>query len=364
VAVSILGLVKLFPANELKITLRNMILPLILAFAITLVFFIKAKYKKLAITLLFLFLVFDLFYFFNKITPFSPQELIYPKTPITTFLKNNAGINRFWGYGSAYIPSNFQTVDGIFSPEGNDPLHLSRYGELLASSKDGKLPILLPRPDANIASGFGKENLSSNYFRKRVLDLLGVKYILNLKNDSGPDLTTFPEKDYKLIWQNLPWQVYKNLNALPRFFLTNNYIIEKNKSEVLKKIYDPNIDLSKTLILEENPRLPIDKFATGSVKLVTYTPNEVIFETKTTGNMLFFLSDNLFPNWRTYIGPSVYNLQFADYTFRAIAVPKGHWFIGMKYSPGDIDFSWKIAVSGVILFVIVYLTLDFYEKKK
>ena len=139
-----------------------MLIPIatLIAFIAAVLYFYYFKWFKTQKTRIFIFglialTVFELFYYFQKITPFAPAKYMYPSTPVVEFLMKNGGINRAWGYGTAYIDSNFQTFDGTFSPDGNDPLHLKNYTELLAASKNGRLPDLLPRPDANIAGGFG-----------------------------------------------------------------------------------------------------------------------------------------------------------------------------------------------------------------
>jgi len=352
-----------FPALQFKVTIRNTILPTILALATVLIFFFKDRFKKVMIVLLFTVIIFDLFYFFNKITPFSPQELIYPQVPVISFLKNNAGINRYWGYGNAYIPSNFQTVDQTFSPEGNDPLHINRYGELLASSRNGQLPVLLPRPDANIASGFAKEDLKNNFYRKRILDLLGVKFILYSSPNSYQDNGTFPENQYKLIWTNLPWQIYENKDVLPRYFLAGDYIVKNTKQDILSNIYNSKLDLFKTLILEENPKIPIDKSSTGAAALISYTPNKITFKTETNGNLLLFLSDNYFSDWKATVDGKSWSLQRADYTFRAVPIPKGKHIITMVYDPEAFDLGLKIAGVGILIFIFSFVYLRIYEKK-
>ena len=350
--------------QNIRVSQRNLILPILFSFSAIFIFCIKNRLKNIALVLVVLVLLFDLFYFFNKITPFSPQELIYPKTPVVTFLKENAGINRFWGYGSGYILPNFQSVDGTYSPEGNDPLHIKEYGELLASTKDGKIPEVLPRPDANIAPGFGDSDLKNNFYRKRVLDLLGVKYILN-KNDnlSGSDLSTFPEDKYALVWEKTPWQVYENRGVLPRFFMANSFILAKNKKEALNLIYDKNIDLNKTLILEEEPEIEIDELSENKVNLISYAPNKIVLKTKNSGNSLLFLSDNYYPEWIVKIDGKDVRLQIADYSFRAVSVPSGEHTVEFVYSAKSFKLGLKIAIFGVIVLLGFLLILNKYENK-
>ena len=171
--IAVVALYKLNPdlSDNLKISIRNMIFPsVIILLATTVAYFTKRVSVKVFYVLIFLLVLFDLFYFFHKITPFAPASFTYPNSPVTEFISKNASINRFWGYGLAYIMPNFQSVDGTYSPEGNDPLHIARYTELLSSSTNGKLPQTLPRPDANIAPGYGQDDLKNNFYRKRVLD--------------------------------------------------------------------------------------------------------------------------------------------------------------------------------------------------
>jgi hypothetical protein len=365
---SVLCLVKLDPASSanLKISEHNLIIPSVIILLTLLAIFLKKVNFKISLILLTILVIFDLFYFFNKITPFSPGVLTYPQTPIISYLQKNAGINRYWGYGSAYIQANYQSVDQTFSPEGNDPLHVSRYGELVASSANGQFPKTPPRPDANVAPGYGDNGLSTNYFRKRILDLLGIKYVLNYEDmlDSWQevDLDTFPKEQYNLVYKVFPWQVYENKNALPRFFLTNKFMVVSNKLQALSDIYNQNINLRQTLILENNPNLSIDNNSTGTVKLISYKPNNVIFETKSNGNSLLFLSDNYFSDWGVIIDGKQSKILIADYSFRAVAIPKGNHTVEFFYNPKQFKLGGIISLATLIM-VLGYAIISVTFKK-
>ncbi len=366
---AVIILSKLGPVNYqyLQITRHNLILPSFLAIATIIVFYLKRKAKTLGLIFLTLIVILDLLYFFNKITPFSPTTFVYPKTSVVSFLQKNAGINRFWGYGSAYIPANFQTIDGTYSPEGNDPLHIESYGQLLASSAKGTLPNVLPRPDANIVPGFGTNDLKNNYYRQRIINLLGVKYILN-KNDSllkeyVPDYDTFAQNYYKLVWQDSPWQIYENKNALPRFFMTGSYVIIKDKNSVISAIYNKNLDLQKTLILEEKPSMSIDGDSLGIAKLLSYTPNKVSFSTKSNGNSLLFLSDNYWDEWQALIDNKPVKTYIADYSFRAVEVPKGQHTFVFSYNPASFFLGLKISSISLLILILIPLWIKKYGKE-
>ncbi len=333
-------------SSNLKVAQKNLILPTIFAFfgaGLVWLGILWQKKKNLFLILILILTILDLFYFFKKITPFSPKEFVYPQTPVMSFLKEKAGIDRFWGYGIASIETNFATQEKVFSTDGSDALHIKRYGELLAAAKTGQIPSRIPRRDANIISGYGADDLKNNILRKRIMNLLGVKYILHKNNDLGEkrevDLETFPQNDYQLVWQGGKWQVYENKGVLPRIFLSANYIVEKDGNKIIEKIFDGNFDL-KTLILEEELPLKIDPAGqNGEVSLIKYSPNEIEVQTKTNSAQLLFLSDNYYPGWKAFIDPSTNSGQVeakiyrAHYSFRAVVVPVGEHRVIFRYQP-------------------------------
>ncbi len=366
--------------KDISVAKRNLVLPslmLFMFFIISGLFIWKDRFLPLKKNILFvvigaiyLITMGDLFYFFHKITPFSPNEFIYPTTDVVSYLKNNGSMNRFWGYGTAYISSNFQTVDGTYSPEGNDPLHLINYTQLLETSKDGTIPQTLPRPDANVYKGFGQDDLKNNLYRQKILNLLGVDYLLNknggLTDSYTPDTAIFDEKTYKLIWQKAPWQVYKNLHAVPRFFLTSNYIIIKDKRTFFKTFFDRNFDERKTLILNQDANFYLQPMHKSIVKLLSYNPNNIEFTTSTDTSAWLFLSDNYYPGWKATIDTTPTRIYLADYSFRAVLVPSGTHTVTFYYDSPTFRNGVVVSVSSAFLLFIIFLSIKYktYEKFK
>jgi len=360
----------------LKISQRNLILPTAFAFSgavIVLASFLLNKKHFLFLGII-LITIFDLFFYFQKITPFSPKEFVYPRTEIMKYLQDNAGINRFWGYGIGYIDSNFSTFTGTYSIDGWDALFIRRYGELISASDNGKIKETIPRADVALTRGFGKEALRENPYRQRLLDLLGVKYVL--QKDEGlteiwqPDYQTFPSEIYELIWQKGKWQVYENKDALPRIFLVGDYQIEKDRQKIADLIFNPDFALEKKLILEEEitDNFVLDEHAVGQVENLRYEANKVEFKINSSGNGLLFISDNYFPGWEATIDPSTSSGQAetkiyrADYAFRAIPVPKGEHKIIFSYKPQS--FKLGAIISLITTAGFLSLSLFIYRKAK
>lgn len=351
--------------QNLSISKRNLVIPSMIfsmgIFVSYLIFRFK-NFKIYGLLLFFLITVFDLFFFFQKITPFAPNESVYPKTEVLESLRKIQGIDRSWGYGSAYIDANIQTHERIFGTNGYDALHIKRYGELLTASKDGKISGFVPGANTDIAPGFGEDDLRTNFFRQTMLNLLGVKYILH-KIAPGTkyllaDNKTFPENIYKLIWQGGVWQIYENKEALPRFYLTGNYVVEQDKQEIANSIFNKNLDLRKTLILEEkvnNFNFKEDKNAKTS--LVNYSPNKIVVKTESSEDNLLFLSDSFYPGWKAYIDGKEAKIYRADYAFRAVPVEKGSHEVVFNYYPKLFDLGIKISL--ITFFSIIIYTISF-----
>lgn len=345
--------------QNLLISKRNLILPtLILLGGSTLLIFSRFVKKKNLLAIVFIsVLLFEQFYFFNKITPFSPKEFFYPETPILSKLKSLQGIDRMWGFEDAYIQANIQTHEKIFSSEGYDPLFIKRYSELVNSGNSGKIEPV-SRSNVVLPSSYG-ESLRINRFRDVLLDILGVKFILNKNEYLGKknehDNFAFPQDEYDLIYQSSPWQIYQNKDVLPRFFLSDSFIIESDYKKIISKLYDNKKD-SQTIILEEDPNIQIRR-GRKDVKLVDYSPNEVTFLTNSLGDSILFLSDNYYPGWKVLIDDNMDKIYRANYSFRAVKVPEGRHTVKFIYDPESFKIGLLISGVGIIALFVVLLIL-------
>ncbi len=349
--------------GNLRISQRNLILPSLFAFlgAVGLYFSDRIN-KKLILSLLILITVADLAFYFNKITPFSPSGFVYPPTAVIEYLHKNGGINRFWGYGTGYVDTNFSTLLQNYSVEGYDPLFIRRYGELISTSNDGKLQKPIPRADVNLAKGYGTDDLRSNYFRQRLMNLLGVKYVLN-KNDAlgeswQPDYQTFPSEIYQMAWQQGVWQIYENKNALPRAFLVGDYRVETEGQKIVDLLLQKDFDLQKQIVLEKRlVGLDLNTGFKGEIGDLNYQPNVVKMKVKTSGNCLLFLSDNYFPGWQAEVAGQKVAIYRANYSFRAIPLTAGDHQVAFSYRPASLKSGAVVSGVGFILTVVVALFL-------
>lgn len=350
--------------DNLSIASRNLLystIVLAVGLFLFLIAVINNKTKHFIIVCLLLVSIFDLWRFFQKFNPFSPPEFTMPNVSVFEFIKKNNGINRFWGYGSAAIEANFATQYSIFSTDGYDPLYPKRYGEFIQSSRDGKIQTQFTtqtRSDAFVVPGFGETDLVMNRSRLRVLDLLGVKYILDRKENASTQ-KTFPLDRFSLVYEQDGWKVFENKNAAPRVFLVSDYEVAKSREEFENIFFAEDFDPLRTVVLEEDLQGQSfnDSNHRSSVEMVSYTPNKVEFKTSAKGDRLLFLSDTYYPGWKAYVDKKETKIYRANYAFRAISVPSGAHQVQFIYDPVSFKIGYSISLVSLALLGILLLTI-------
>lgn len=353
-----------------KISMNNVIFSGLLFTCFSFLFIITniIKNTKKTVSVLFiLFACFDLFYFFRKFNPFVPPTYMYPNTAVVEWIKQNAGIARVWGYGSGSIEANFATQTKIYSPDGYDPLFPKHYGELLQTTKNGKLPASFTdttRSDAVITGGYGKTDLADNIYRTKVLSLLGVSYIID-KTENASTAETFPPDTYSQMATLNDFTIYKNLGAAPRFFLTTSFETYSSPAEFEKKLFAFSFDPKKTILLSESPNQHFEKPLTQQTsELRLYSPNKVQIVTETDAPSLLYLSDTDYPGWKATIDSTLTKIYRANYSFRAVVVPAGIHTVEFRYEPLSFSRGIFISLLGIVISALVYVFISMKPEER
>ncbi len=344
---------------NLSVSQHNLVLPTAMFLSIPAILLLLIYAKKLikpfpdnisikiAITAIFLVTIFGGVYYTNKFLPVAPKKFIFPDHPILTWLEQNAGIDRFYGSQTAHIDYNFPTHYQIYGVEGYDTLRLERYAQLLASIPTGQVPKTYLRSDGTLPDS------NENVNKKRILDLLGVKYMLDKEDNpkTGADwhYDRFPTDKLKGLVQYTRPQIYLREDAIPRFFMSTKYTVAKSDEEILSDIYNQNFDL-RTLILEQEPNIPVDNTESNIVipQLLNYIPESSIFKTNNSSNSLLFISDAYDSGWKAFIDGKKSPILRADYALRAVAVPKGEHEVQFKYEPDSFKIGFYITILSTI----------------
>ena len=332
---------------DLAISKRNLILPtgLLVAGVISIfLLYFRKPTKKIVLFLILFFVCFDLLRFGWKFTPFVKKEWLFPTTKTIEFLKSDKSIFRFMTTDRRLFAPNLSIPFKLQTVEGYDPLYLARYGELIAASERGK-------PDISPPFGFNRIITPHNY-QSPIIDLLNVKYVLSLQEENSDKLVK--------IFQEGQTHVYENKNVLPRAFMVYDYQLAQDKQEAIDLLMNEETDLAKTVILEE-PLLELDLIeGENEINIKNYQENEVIIEVETDQQGILVLTDSYYPGWQAIVDDKEAPIYRADYSFRAVLVPKGKHKVFFIYKPQSFKMGAAISLISLIFLGGFFV----YETKK
>lgn len=226
----------------------------------------------------------------SKIQP----EFYWGENPLVRFFKTEASkeyirVNTRCPEG-LILPRNMGYVQEFWTTEGYNPLLLSRFVE-------------------------AKENLS----QERFLTLMNVKYHTLFDSES----------------QHL--KIKERATYLPRAKLFYNWAVISEKESLLRVLNQPDFPLFTKVLLESDPGIelsPLDSLLeldTGTVRISSYSINEIDVEVEIDRPAILVLSENYYPNWQVLIEGKKSRTFPADYVLRGCVVPAGKHRVKFVY---------------------------------
>ena len=294
-------------SDNLQIAKHNLIPPTILFLIFSLLILVsiidKNKFRySLVVYIILALSAFDLFRFGWKFIPFTKKDYLFPKTSALSFLQKDKNQFRIMNADPRIFPPNFSSMYHIQSIDGYDPLYLKTYGQLIAASERGQPNILPP---------FGFDRIITPHnFDSKIIDLLGVKYVLSLSDLTSDKLTKVFSEDQT--------KIYENKNAFPRVFFVEE-TISANRENAIKLIFDKN--LNKVAIVEDFKN---SIFVKGEVRIIDYRENKIVLRTENKGDGFLVLTDSFYPTWHAKVDSSETKIIRTDFNFRGILIPKGN----------------------------------------
>ena len=302
--------------GDILVSKNNLKLPTLLFSVSALIFlgyeFIKnRKIRFVLLVFLFLIVVFDLFRFGWKFTPFSDKKYLYPEAGVITYLQNQKGIFRIAVTDNRILPPNFSVVYKLSSIEGYDPLYLSNYATFIASNE---------RENHSITPPFGFNRIiTPRNLNSQAIDFLNVKYILSLTDNDNPK--------FKKVYQKGETRLYENKNVMSRTFFIEELISVKTQEEIAKKIH--MVDLRKVAI-KKDATSGTQKYSIGKAQMLTYSPNKIVIKTSNIGTGFLVLSDVYYPSFHATIDSAEVDIHEINIAFRGIVVPSGEHVVEFK----------------------------------
>lgn len=341
-----------------KVTVKNLLLPIGIAFfSFATIIFVKLKpeYVKFAVVLLLVFSFADLSRYFYKYNPFVPQDLVFPQTPITEFLKKQDGLFRIARLDSEVMPPNTWTYYKLQSIEGYDPLISENYARLF-----------------NIIKGESYGSTLSRYreldnFNPKFIDSLNVKYLLSVKRDEKTNVKgnildpKIDEYGYKVVFEDGNTVVAKNPNVLERAYFASKLQYFKDKKDLIKTISSENFDSRKEALILDELSIP-EVTGLGQVEILSYNPNKIELKTQTKNDEFLIFADTFNKGWKLFRNGVPDRIYETNLALRGIIVPSGKNTYVMQYFPDSFKYGIWLSLGAFV----GYLLILFYSvwKKK
>ena len=323
-------------ANNQITAVRNMILPLVLAFfilAIISLTFLKLLPRKIAVLIIIASSVFELGYSANKFLPYSNSQMVFPQTKLIEFIRHDTGKFRISTSDDRILPPNISGQYGLESVEGYDPLYLKNYAEFISMIETGN------ENDVKFNRIVRPKNNNSKLF-----PLLNVKYVLSFDSQLNGSTPVFSEGITN---------VFVNKNFIPRAFTVKNIISAKDtnvsKQALLNSDFDPK---SQAVVIGHDTVKSSSGNNVGGIATISlYSADKVIIETNDTQDSFLVLLDSYFPGWTAKVNGKNSQIFQTDHAFRGVDLPAGNNEVIFEYNPKS--FYLGLIIAGLSMFTCI-----------
>jgi len=338
---------------NLKVAAKNIIPSLIVLFSLGIIVWLtrfKALVKYVPLIILMLAAA-EMYRFAWKNTPFANKEFLFPDNPIIEYLEKADKPLRIAGG----IPTNLFMQYRLESVEGYEPLYPTIGGQWITALDGGDISIPARR--------YG---LLHN-FRSNLLNYAGVDYIIDYKrgpfddiNIDGKFKSELLDKRFVPVVSFGRVAVFKNLQSLPRVYLTNNYLIETDPAKIVKLLEN-----NSRIVVLEKPPSGVTKGQSFNTTNIFYSQSldKVTVTASSELDTILVLSESYAPGWRVYLDGKEAELLVANFAYRAVVFPKGVHKIEFIYQPKSFKIGKAVSLFVLILLSVILLNERFRKKR-
>ncbi|MBI4454664.1 MAG: YfhO family protein [Acidobacteria bacterium] len=155
----------------------------------------------------------------------------------------------------------------------------------------------------------------------------GVRYFAHDSEIQFPGLRLVHSSDMK---------IYEYERAVPRAYLPRKVVEVSTVEDALSRMKAPGFDAAMETFITSDAALgsvPSRPPQDADVKIVSYLPESVRLEVRSSAPAVVVLNDTACEGWQAYINGSSRKIYIANGMFRAVAVPAGRSLIEFKYQP-------------------------------
>lgn len=229
---------------------------------------------------------------------------------------------------------------------GYHPAKLRRYQEMIEHHIS---PEMQAAYKAIATAGGEMDSVDANKFR--VLNMLNTKYFIFPAGQQRQTVPILNPHAYGNAWFVNKVQYVNNANeeidALDSIIPTETAVVDARFKDVLKGATESYKD------------------SLSSIRLTSYTPNRLTYETNNAQDGIAVFSEIYYPDgWHVTIDGQPAELARADYILRTMHVPAGQHTIEMRFDPTSLHVTKGIAYGALALLVIGIIVAVLIAKRK
>lgn len=224
-----------------------------------------------------------------------------------------------WGLG--VFEQNLNMPLGLYSVFSYDSMEVDRYHRFITSMPD---------------------------LRARAYDLLRTRYLVSEHEMDFPDDVASP----LLIGQQGRVWVYERPRALPAAWLVHQAEVYGDENALLARLNDPAFSPLQVALVEQPLPCALDPAdEPADVQIVRRENNTILLEVDAPADGLLVLSELSYPGWRVSVDGERAPIVRANYTLRAVCVPRGNHRVTFSFLPGSLIAG--AVITGVALLTVV-----------
>lgn len=229
---------------------------------------------------------------------------------------------------------------------GYHPAKLRRYQEMIEHHIS---PEMQAAYKAIATAGGEMDSVDANKFR--ILNMLNTKYFIFPAGQQRQTVPILNPHAYGNAWFVNKVQYVNNANeeidALDSIIPTETAVVDARFKDVLKGTMESYKD------------------SLSSIRLTSYTPNRLTYETNNAQDGIAVFSEIYYPDgWHVTIDGQPAELARADYILRTMYVPAGQHTIEMRFDPTSLHVTEGIAYGALALLVIGIIVAVLIAKRK
>lgn len=156
--------------------------------------------------------------------------------------------------------------------------------------------------------------------------------------------------------------LYEVEGTVPRAYVVNEVVVEKEPIKALHRLSDPEFDPLKQVILYEDVEFTPAPSSKTRAEIQQYGNRTVTIEAQADSNSILVLADAIYPGWKAFLNGKEAKIFRANHFYRAVILPPGVHRVEFRYEPAS--FKWGVLISSVTILGILGVSIGLMLVKR